>query len=75
MIAQKLDRVLLTHDSRTMPGCFSDLLGQLPSGEPHPGVLLVPQETAIGVAIAWISEVWEASRHEEWRDAFTWLPL
>lgn len=75
VIAQKLDRVLLTHDSRTMPGYFYDLLGQLPSGEPHPGVLLVPQETAIGVAIAWIGEIWEASRHEEWRDAFTWLPF
>lgn len=75
MLAKQLNRVLLTHDSRTMPGHFYDLLGQLQPGEHDPGVLLIPQETAVGVAIRWIGEVWEASRHEEWRDAFTWLPL
>lgn len=74
-VAKQLDRVLLTHDGRTMPSHFYDLLGQLPPGEHHPGVLLAPQETAIGVVINWIGEVWEASRHEEWRDAFTRLPL
>ncbi len=75
LVAQQLDRVLLTHDVRTMPGFFYDLLGRLPHGEHHPGVLLVPQETAIGEAIDWVGEIWEASHHEEWRDAFTWLPL
>lgn len=50
LVAQQFDRVLLTHDARTMPGFFYNLLGRLPPGEHHPGVLLVPQETAIGVA-------------------------
>lgn len=73
--AQRIGRILLSHDGRTMPGHFYDLLSQLAADERHPGVILVPQDTAVGTAIAWISEIWEASRHDEWRDMLTRLPL
>lgn len=73
--AQKMSRILLTHDGRTMPGHFYKLPSQLAPDEHHPGVILMPQETPIGTAVEWISEIWEASRHEEWRDTFRRLPL
>jgi hypothetical protein len=37
--------------------------------------MLVPQELAVGRAIEAVIEVWECSRHEEWRDLLTRLPL
>lgn len=73
--AQRMGRILLTHDGRTMPGHFYDLLSQLSADGHHPGVILVPQDTPVGVAIAWVSEIWEASHHDDWRDAVTRLPL
>lgn len=73
--AQSMGRILLTHDGRTMPGHFYELLSKLASAEHLPGVILVPQHTDVGIAIDWISEIWEASRHDEWRDALTRLPL
>src|SRR5689334_20380542 len=53
--ARRLDRILLSHDSRTMPGHFYDLLARLGEGDHYPRVILIPQETAIGTAIAWIA--------------------
>lgn len=50
-------------------------MSQLTADEHQPGVILVPQGTTVGTVIAWISEIWEASRHDEWRDTLTRLPL
>ncbi|GAC1447414.1 MAG: hypothetical protein PVSMB4_02790 [Ktedonobacterales bacterium] len=69
------DRILLSHDKRTMPDHFYRFLAQLGSGEHSPGVLLVPQKLAIGDTIAAVAEVWELSAHGEWRDILTRLPL
>lgn len=71
----RLDRILLSHDIRTMPGHFYNLLSQLPSGEYLPGVLLVAQEAPIAQAMGWIAEVWRASRHVEWRNRVVKLPI
>jgi len=49
--ARKLNRVLLTHDINTMPDHFATFLAGLAAGEHSPGVMLVAQELAIGVAI------------------------
>lgn len=73
--AQQLNRILLTHDINTMPGHFATFLQGLGEGEQSPGVMLVAQELAIGIAIQEIYEVWSCSDHEEWRDLFTYLPL
>ncbi|HEV8191989.1 MAG TPA: DUF5615 family PIN-like protein [Ktedonobacterales bacterium] len=64
---QRLDRILLSHDTHTMRDHFYAVLAQQPVGVQLPGVLLVAQEATIGQAIEWITEVWLASRHEEWR--------
>ncbi|HEX5546193.1 MAG TPA: DUF5615 family PIN-like protein [Ktedonobacterales bacterium] len=73
--ARQLDRILLTHDINTMPDHFATFLAGLPEGEHSPGVMLVAQELAIGIAIQELYEVWSCSNHEEWRDTFTYLPL
>jgi hypothetical protein len=72
---QRLDRILLSHDTHTMRDHFYTVLAQQPAGTYLPGVLLVTQESPIGQAIEWIAEVWLASRHEEWRDMVEFLPL
>ncbi|HEX6121885.1 MAG TPA: DUF5615 family PIN-like protein [Ktedonobacterales bacterium] len=69
------DRILLSHDKRTMPDHFYQFLAQLAPGEHSPGVLLLAQNLAIGKAIAAVVEIWELSTHQEWRDLLTRLPL
>lgn len=69
------DRILLSHDKRTMPDHFYQFLAQLPPGAYSPGVMLVAQDLAIGRAIDAILEVWRLSTHEEWRGILTRLPL
>lgn len=75
LAAQRMGRILLSHDVQTMPGHFYHLLSRLAPDEHHSGVVLMAQDTPIGTAIEWLSEIWEASQHEEWRDTLTWLPL
>jgi hypothetical protein len=58
-----------------MPDHFAAFLAGLAEGEHSPGVILVAQELAIGMAIQALYEVWSCSDHEEWRDLFTYLPL
>ena len=73
--AKDRDRILLSHDMKTMPNHFAAFLASLPSGEHSPGIILVPQAASVGTAILWLVEIWEASRHDEWRDLPTRLPL
>ena len=68
-------RILLSHDKRSMPGHFYDLLSRLAPGEQCPGAMLVPRDSGIGCAIDAVLAIWECGRHEEWRDLFTRLPL
>jgi hypothetical protein len=53
----KHDRILLSHDKRTMPSHFYALLANLGSDEHSPGVLLVPQRLAIGPSIDAVAEI------------------
>lgn len=73
--ARAHDRILLSHDKRTMPDHFYNFLAQLVPGEHSPGVMLVPQELAIGPAIDAMLVIWACSSHEEWRDLLIRLPL
>lgn len=63
-------RVLLSHDTSTMPGY---LYARLADGQHSPGVLLVLQEAPIGPAIEDVLLVWDLSEPEEWRDACNYL--
>ncbi len=69
------DRILLSHDNRTMPDHFYRFLAQLDADGRSPGVMLLPQSLAIGPSIAIILEIWELSEHDEWTNLLTRLPL
>ena len=70
--AAEHDRILLSHDKRTMPYHFAAFLAE---GNQSPGIMLVSRKVAIGQAIEALLLVWEASSHEEWRNLITRLPL
>src|SRR6185312_2800074 len=58
--ASKHDRILLSHDKRTMPRHFAAFLAD---GHQSPGIMLVSRKVAIGQAIEALLLVWEASTH------------
>ena len=70
--AAQQDRILITHDKRTMPDHFAAFLAD---GNQSPGMMLISRKVAFGQAIEALLLVWEASSHEEWRNLITRLPL
>ena len=66
------DRILVSHDFRSMPRHFGDFLEAHGSS---PGLILVPQHMPIGEAIEELVLIWGASEAEEWRDRCRALPL
>ena len=70
--AAKYDRILITHDKRTMPNHFAAFLAE---GNDSPGIMLISRKLPIGQAIEELLLVWEASSREEWRNLITRMPL
>ena len=70
-IAASLDRILVTHDVRTMPRHFGDFLAFNKS----PGLIVVPRSMPIGVAIEEILLIWHVSEPGEWINLYRRLPL
>jgi hypothetical protein len=68
-----LDRILLSHDSHTMPGHFDEVKAAYPTAH-FPGVILIAQQMPIGEAIEWVAAVWGASDPDEWCDLVSYLP-
>jgi hypothetical protein len=66
------DRIILTHDIRTLP---PDAYRRLLEGEHFPGVFAVAQDAAIGGIIDNLVLIAEGSEPDEWRDVITYLPL
>jgi hypothetical protein len=66
------DRILISHDMRTVPTHFGEFLAH---GGHSPGGMLVSSRLAIGLAIDALLLIWDASRHGEWRDMMTRMPL
>ena len=71
-LAADEDRVLVSHDLRTMPRHFGDFLQARGSS---PGVLIVPQGLPVGVAIEELVTIWGASDAEEWENRIVRIPL
>lgn len=65
------NRIIVTHDVRTMPDHFSDFLAERPS----PGLILVPKKMPIGAAIEDLLLIWQVSEAEEWINQIRRLPL
>ena len=71
-LASEQDRILVSHDFRTMPQHFGDFLQ---AGGTSPGVFLVPQHLAIGEAVQELLLIWGASDAEEWENRILRIPL
>jgi Domain of unknown function (DUF5615) len=65
------NRVLVTHDLKTMPRHFAKFIARRPS----PGVLLIPQRLSIGAAIESLVLIWNSYDASEWRNRICYLPL
>ncbi len=66
------DRILLTHDRRTMPRHAADLLN---SGGKISGVIIVPRQMPIGQAINELEMIILCSESREWENVVKQLPL
>jgi predicted nuclease of predicted toxin-antitoxin system len=70
-IAARANRILVTHDLKTMPSHFATFLSHAES----PGVLLISQRTNVADAIEALLLVWIGSEPEEWVNRICRLPL
>ena len=66
------NRVLLTHDARTM---LDSVHVRLRAGMTMPGVFVLPQWVAIGAAIDDLVLILSCSDQEEWRNMVVHFPL
>jgi len=65
------NRILISHDRRTMPRHFADFILKQTS----PGVFIIPQGARISRVIDDLFLVWLASDSEEWIDTISDLPF
>lgn len=70
-IVANLERVLVTHDRRTIPRYFAERLVHAWSN----GVIVVPQSMAIRAVVDDLVLIWSASEAEEWVNRIRSLPL
>lgn len=70
-LAASLNRILVTHDVRTMPTHFGEFLKWRTS----PGVILVPASMAIRAVIEDLLLIWQLSELEDWANRIQRLPL
>jgi predicted nuclease of predicted toxin-antitoxin system len=71
-IAAEQNRILVTHDFRTMPEHFAEFLEARGSS---PGVFLVKQRTPLAQVIEALVLVWSASEPNEWTNRVLEMPL
>jgi hypothetical protein len=70
--AAQHERIILTHDVRTMPSHDYD---RVKAGLRMPGVCVVPQSLPLGLAIEELVIVSACSTKEEWESQVRYLPL
>lgn len=71
-LAAQQDRIVISHDRRTMTRFF---LERLAAGKSNPGLFIAPQRHAIGEIVESLLLVWTASQPEEWRNRIVYLPF
>jgi hypothetical protein len=64
-------RILVSHDTSTMPVHFSERVN---SGAASPGVLLVRQRASVGQIVDALVLVWSASWARDWAGQIHYLP-
>lgn len=70
--AAQQERILVTHDARTVPDFAYE---RVAAGLPMPGVFVVGTRLPIGAAIAELSLVVSASDATDWMNRVVYLPL
>ncbi|MBE9064019.1 DUF5615 family PIN-like protein [cf. Phormidesmis sp. LEGE 11477] len=70
-VAARLERVLVTHDRKTMPMHFADRIVDKSSA----GGVVVPQSMAVRAVVGDLVLIWMASEAEEWVNRIRALPL
>lgn len=70
--AAKEGRLIVTHDQRTMPGHVAN---RIIDGENVAGVVIVPQNLSIGLAIDDLEIIVKCSSSDEWINIIRRLPL
>jgi Domain of unknown function (DUF5615) len=71
-LAAEQERILVSHDTQTMPRHFGDFLQAHGSS---PGLILVPQLLPIGKAVEDLLLIWGASDAAEWKNRILRIPL
>ncbi len=69
-VTAESNRVLVSHDLKTMPRHF----GQLVLGASSPGVILIPQRMPIAEAVENLILIWAATEPGEWIDRVYIVP-
>jgi predicted nuclease of predicted toxin-antitoxin system len=70
-IAAEQNRILVSHDIKTMPQHFRHFIARQFS----PGAILIPQKLPLSTAIDQLLIIWLASEAEEWVNQIRFLPL
>jgi len=69
--AAREERLLVSHDVRTMPRHFREFVTDRVS----PGVFLIAQRLPVGNAVEELLLIWAASDQSEWENQLTYVPL
>ncbi|MGL5079336.1 MAG: DUF5615 family PIN-like protein [Waterburya sp.] len=70
-IAARQNRILISHDRRTMPSEFAEFITNNQSS----GVLIVSRKVPIEMIIEELLLIWAVSNAEEWIDRIAKIPL
>lgn len=70
--ASQENRILLTHDKRTMPRYVR---ARIAAGKPVPGVFIVSDQISIGQAISELQLIIAVSEPTEWVNRVIYVPL
>jgi len=70
--ADEQDRIIVTHDRRTMPRHVTD---RITAGERVAGVFIVPRRLPLSQVLDDLEVMVACSEHHEWEDLVRFLPL
>ncbi|MDQ3062173.1 MAG: DUF5615 family PIN-like protein [Acidobacteriota bacterium] len=70
-IATRENRILITHDRKTMPKHFADFI----QSQTYAGVLIISKKLEISLAIDEIILIWLASEADEYVNSIRQLPI
>jgi predicted nuclease of predicted toxin-antitoxin system len=70
-LAAETNRILVTHDRRTMPFHFAAFL----QNDPSPGVIVIAQNVSIRTAIAELYKIWLDDEHADYVNRIVDIPF